>query len=89
MDVPNIMQAKFDENEIRKQFTVSERVALADDIMEEEKAAAKERQGARSDLEHPGHLSGMSKKERPASSPPSERDWDLERPATGDWINNP
>ena len=30
--------------------------------MEEEKAAAKERQGARSDLEHPGQVSGMSKK---------------------------
>lgn len=38
------MRAEFDENGIRKQFTVSERVALADGIMEEEKVAAKERQ---------------------------------------------
>lgn len=43
LDVPSIMQAEYDENEIRKQFDVSERVALADALMEEERAAAKER----------------------------------------------
>ena len=37
------MQAEFDENEIRKQFTVSERAALADALLEEETAKARER----------------------------------------------
>jgi ParB-like chromosome segregation protein Spo0J len=62
LNLTHILQAEFDENEIRKQFTVSERAALADALLEEEKVAAKERQGTRADLEHSGQLTGMSKK---------------------------
>lgn len=44
IDLTSIVRGEFAENEIRKAFTVSERVAIAKAIEEEEKPKAKERQ---------------------------------------------
>ena len=55
IDIESIARGEHDENLCRKDFTPSEAVAIAREIEDEEKAAAKKRQGTRTDL-HPGKL---------------------------------
>lgn len=54
------LKVERDENDQRKEPTVSEKVALAQAIAERERENAKHRQGKRTDLEPPGNISGMS-----------------------------
>jgi ParB-like chromosome segregation protein Spo0J len=56
LDVPSILVAEIDENEIRKEFTASERVALAAALESEEKRLAKERMLAGKAAEPCGQL---------------------------------
>ena len=58
IDVPSLIVAENDANEFAKQWTPSERVAIAKAIADEEKARARERQGSRTDLEHSGQMTG-------------------------------
>jgi len=60
VDITKILRGEHDENVCRKDFTWSEAVAIKREIEPEEKAAAKERQGTRSD-KLPGKLPESSK----------------------------
>ncbi|WP_449191871.1 hypothetical protein [Thauera sp.] len=56
----NALKVERDENDQRKEPTISEKVALAEAIAEREKENAKHRQGQRTDLEPVGNISQMS-----------------------------
>ena len=60
VDITKILRGEHDENVCRKDFTWSEAVAIKREIEPEEKAAAKERQGTRTD-KHSGNLPESSK----------------------------
>ena len=51
VDITKVLRGEHDENVCRKDFTWSEAVAIKREIEEEEKTAAKERQGTRTDLD--------------------------------------
>lgn len=62
VDITKVLRGEYDENVCRKDFTWSEAVAIKREIEEEEKTAAKERQGTRTDLDqHGGNLPPSSK----------------------------
>lgn len=58
VDLANLAIGERDENMVRKDFTPSEAVAIARALEPYERAAAKERQGTRTDLEHPVKFTG-------------------------------
>jgi ParB family chromosome partitioning protein len=60
IDLDSVVRGEFAENTIRKDFTLSEAVAIKRALEPLEKAAAKERQGTRTD-KHPGKLPTSSK----------------------------
>ena len=65
-----MLAAEYDENEVRKQFTASERLALAEALEEEEKRRAKERMLSGKVVEPPDQLVlGSVKGQARASSP--------------------
>lgn len=57
------LQAEHDENEIRKQFTVTERLAIAQRIAERMQGPNGTRQGQRTDLGTSGNISGSERGE--------------------------
>ena len=59
VDIDSIACGELAENAERKDFTLSEAVAIRDTLMDEEKARAKERQGTRTD-KHPGKIPASS-----------------------------
>src|SRR6516162_6421540 len=60
VDLDSVVRGEFAENTCRKDFTLSEAVAIKRALEPLEKVAAKERQGARTD-KHPGKLPTSSK----------------------------
>lgn len=60
VDLDAVVRGEFAENAVRKDFTLSEAVAIKRALEPLEKAAAKERQGTRTD-KHPGKLPTSSK----------------------------
>ena len=58
VDLEEIAQGEFAENEMRKDFTWSERCAIADALEPEEREAATQRHGERTDIKHPENFTG-------------------------------
>jgi N6-adenosine-specific RNA methylase IME4/ParB-like chromosome segregation protein Spo0J len=66
IDPPDLLRAEADENTERQDFTPSEAVAIAAALRPIEEAAAKERQGARTDLAEPSAKLAEGEKPKPS-----------------------